>query len=188
MFSSTATGCGYKQFDGGIVWLYKQTMNDDESPNTPELDEKNEPSPDPDREAILARRQRFIAIALSGFTSALAGCDHRNEPPKPPIDQQGAVSSGAPTGNSGAPSRSVEGGVPPQPCLKMVPPQNLNREEQGAQSEQSKPQPCLSIARPSDEKMPTRKELEQKMREHKAKEAPPQVCLSIVPPQNDREP
>jgi hypothetical protein len=120
----------------------------------------DEPS-DPDRAAILARRRRFIALAISGM--ATSGCKH--QPPQPclnvarPEDEYGPNDDGADDGEgqeAGEPDASgpfvEDPGVPvegetdgaetgetteappepnPQPCLRMRP----------------TPRPCLNVYR-----------------------------------------
>jgi hypothetical protein len=128
---------------------------------------------DPDRAAILARRQRFIAIALTGL--ATAGCDKPapkpeaclkvgvSEPKEPKAtddgkadDDDGARASGSSGGDApGGTGGSSSGGEPPvapttsspTPCLEVAP-----------------PMPCLSPPRPC------------------LKVAPPKPCLDVAPP------
>jgi hypothetical protein len=71
-----------------------------------------------DREAILARRARFVATALVGFT-VLPACDPSPRPclnisevPRPPTASAEPSSSAPPTDDAAA----------PQPCLEIVPP------------------------------------------------------------------
>jgi hypothetical protein len=109
---------------------------------------------DPDRAAILARRRRFIALAISGLSTG--GCKH--EPPRPCLsiavpneDADAGVGededAGEPSGagpfveDPGAPVEGETGEASepngpgpettPHPCLKMRPP----------------PQPCLMVYR-----------------------------------------
>jgi hypothetical protein len=110
--------------------------------------------PDPDRAAILARRRRFIALAISGL--AAGGCKHgapepclsvpmpegnEGEPegegedqgvpeePGPFVEDPGApVDGGGTEGESG----ETEPKPQPQPCLKVQP----------------NPQPCLKVKAP----------------------------------------
>jgi hypothetical protein len=115
-------------------------------------------SPDPDRAAILARRRRFIALAISGL--ATGGCRHQPQAclsiSIPDEDGNGNSDAGAEGEDAGEPSTSgafvedpgapVDGGsgetgeaiepepVPepepnPQPCLKVRP----------------TPHPCLNV-------------------------------------------
>lgn len=144
---------------------------------------------DPDRAAILARRQRFIALALSGL--ATAACDKPNdEPSAPKVDktvQEGKDDGGtrphpclsivAPEagegGSTGKPMPCLEvavpepddeseddGAAPPQPCLKIAAPEP-----------KPKPHPCLSIRPPDAEPKPK-----------------PMPCLKVAPPKEPDEP
>jgi hypothetical protein len=124
---------------------------------------REEAPSDPDRAAILARRQRFIALALSGFAGA-AGCDRALpqpclEPPLPP-----------PT------STKVDAGISPHPgpqvCLSpMLPPEH----DAGAPSQRDAgPQPCLDVVLPSDHAAPSASA--------SARRPAPRPCLSIKPP------
>jgi hypothetical protein len=67
---------------------------------------------DPDRAAILARRQRFIALALSGLS---ASCGKNGGSPTPCLDvgpaETSSADDGATTGSSGM----------PMPCLDVDP-------------------------------------------------------------------
>jgi hypothetical protein len=81
---------------------------------------------DEDSRAIIARRNRFIAIALAGMTTA---CGSDPEPPEP----QPCLSVVPDTNGEETPE------VPPQPCLSPVP------------DPEPEPQPCLSVAAPDDE-------------------------------------
>lgn len=126
---------------------------------------------DPDRSAILARRNRFIAVALSGLTTALTGCDDKDgttgpEPclktlppstgtPEPclevaPADEGGDGDAGEDAGDGGG-----DDGAKPEPCLKVAP-----------------PEPCLSpVVPPEPDPKP----------EACLKVAPPQPCLDVAP-------
>lgn len=105
--------------------------------------------PDPDRAAILARRRRFIALAISGL--AAGGCKH--DSPKVclsisvPEEGEGGEGEGEPNASGPFvedPGTPVEGetgetggssAAPPepnpQPCLKVKP----------------TPRPCLNVYR-----------------------------------------
>lgn len=82
-------------------------------------DESKRPE-DPDRAAILARRQHFIAIALSGLATTTA-C--------------------ASTGENGTGTKEAEkkgqSEAPPEPCLKVAPRPCLKK---------AAPKPCLNVA------------------------------------------
>lgn len=92
---------------------------------------------DVDREAILARRRRLIATALSGL--ALTSC--------------AASTSGADSGDGARIEASVEADAWPQPCLSAVLDAGDASRDTGAPSDatdvpgdQSKPMPCLDPA------------------------------------------
>lgn len=117
------------------------------------------PEHDPDRAAILARRQRFIALALSGLAGS-AACDACQPQPclniAQPQDEGGDAKTGdAKTGDAKTTdakttdAKTGDAKTTPQPCLHGGPP--------------PKPQPCLEV-------MPDPK-------------ATPQPCLDVDPPQ-----
>jgi hypothetical protein len=88
--------------------------------------EDDDPKPkttDPDRSAILARRQHFIALALSGLATTACTDGGRSKPGR---------------GSQG----DSKGQVAPQPCLK----EEIRDEEH----EEAPPQPCLNVALPPD--------------------------------------
>jgi hypothetical protein len=114
---------------------------------------------DPDRAAILARRQRFVALALSGLATS---CTPRSQPqpcldvmpPQEPVDPE------------------------PQPCLKVAAPEpqpqpetQPHPETQPQPEPEPRPQPCLKVAPPPEPKT----------------EPAPQPCLNVVRPR-DPEP
>jgi hypothetical protein len=90
----------------------------------------DEPESDPDRAAILARRQRFIALALTGL--ATAAC-------RPQVCLSVEVHE-----QPGAPGQDDD--AKPQPCLS--PPQEPEPEPE------AKPQPCLSPPQPDAKPQP----------------------------------
>lgn len=75
---------------------------------------------DPDRAAILARRRRFLAVALSGVAAtALAGCETT---PAPCLRL--AIDAGAETQDAGpdaASSSDAGADASPMPCLAPEP-------------------------------------------------------------------
>jgi hypothetical protein len=82
-----------------------------------EHEDDPKPTIDPDRAAILERRKRFVALALSGLsTTACTAGDSKSTSPKG--DTRGEV-------------------APPNACLKVAPREG---EDEGAV-----PQPCLSV-------------------------------------------
>jgi hypothetical protein len=147
-------------------------------------DEKKVPvgKVDPDRAAILARRQRFIALALSGLSTA--ACTPGSEKStNPKGDTKGEVAPpnaclkvAAPREDEGddsaAPhpclSMPLQPDPQPQVCLKMAaPPPAETGDETGDESETGPaPQPCLSkpVPRPC------------------LKEAAPKPCLKKAAP------
>ena len=127
---------------------------------------------DPDRAAILARRQRFIALALSGLASTTA-CEKPKEDPSAPKD--GKASQEGKDDNKGAPPQAClkvappepEGGDStgkPMPCLEVMPPEPEPIDD-------GSPQACLKIAAPPTEPEPK-----------------PQPCLKVRPPEPEPEP
>lgn len=134
---------------------------------------------DPDRAAILARRQRFIALALSGL--ATAGCDKPNDEPN------------APKGKAAEGKAAVEGksdpGARPQPCLDVAP-EPRDSAEVGSGGDDAKPVPCLEVAPPQtgDEEDPLGSPqacLKVAMPDAKPDEPVPQPCLRVVKPKPD---
>jgi hypothetical protein len=84
-----------------------------------ERDDDPKPTIDPDRAAILERRKRFIALALSGLsTTACTAGDSKSTSPKG--DTRGEV-------------------APPNACLKVAP-------REGESDDAAAPHPCLSVA------------------------------------------
>jgi len=134
----------------------KPPGHDDESG-----DERGERSDDPDRAAILARRQRFIALALSGL--AVAACDKPNTTPDKPGGnaQEGQQDDGA------DPSKLDVPPATPTPCLEVMPtPDPEPGDDAGL------PQACLKIAAPPEPEP----------------EPQPQPCLRVRPPEPDPKP
>jgi hypothetical protein len=105
-------------------------------------DDEAKPTPDSDRAAILARRNKFIAIALSGLTTTAACTDgkapgtkqgqEQKQPDKEPPPQPCLNVVAHP------PEQPEE---PPRPCLEIVPPQEP----------EVPPHVCLKVSRPPDE-------------------------------------
>ncbi|MBX7082434.1 MAG: hypothetical protein K1X88_24725 [Nannocystaceae bacterium] len=133
---------------------------------------------DPDRAAILARRQRFIAFALSGLASA-AACK-RNAQPQVCLSMPQPLEGG---GGEAPPQACLEVAAPdpdvggdegrPQPCLDIT-----VRDDGGAA-----PQPCLEVAPPEPtEPTPPRPCLKVRPPEDPPPEPPPQVCLRVAKP------
>jgi hypothetical protein len=109
---------------------------------------------DPDRRAILSRRQRLIAIALSGLGTTAGGCDAVSPAPcleAMPIERP----LEPPTGGPMLPETDeLPAHPPPMPCLEPTPRDAVDegepaddRQEETA-PEQAQPHPCLSRPRP----------------------------------------
>ena len=136
---------------------------DDRESKRPSHDE--EPAADPDRAAILARRQRFIALALSGLAGT-AACDKPK--PQPCLSPPQTVDDGKgdPTAEP-QPCLNVTPVEPkPQPCLEVAPPEDTQGDDGPP------PQPCLKVAAPPDPEPQPK----------------PQPCLRVAPPQPKPQP
>ncbi len=112
------------------------------------------------RKAILSRRARFVAAALTAVgTSAMDGCKPQPCLEPTPVD---AEMRAAPADAGTAPvdkksDAAEETMAPPEPCLKIAMPQDAG----------PPPMPCLSVALPPDG-------------------GPvPMPCLSPMPPKKD---
>jgi len=128
---------------------------------------------DADRAAILARRQRFIAMALSGLatTATVSACDDvpktapKSDDPVPQpclkIESPPPADSGAAAQGDAATDEADSGTEPkitPVPCLSPpLPPKPTD----------AVPQPCLEVAPPKP---------------------PPQPCLRVSPDPPDVDP
>ena len=144
---------------------------------------------DPDRAAILARRQRFIALALSGLASTTA-CEKPKEDPSTPKDtkatQEGKDDKVAPTQAclKVAPPTEPETGDStgkPMPCLDVAPPEP----EPG---DDGKPTACLKIAAPPPEPEPKPQPCLKVKPPEPEPEPKPQPCLKVKPPEPEPEP
>jgi hypothetical protein len=105
------------------------------------MGDEHDPS-DPDRAAILARRRRFIAIAISGL--AASGCKKPGPEPCLKVVQPSAEegSEPEPEPDSGATGPIVED--PGEPLETG----ETSSEETGEAIEETNPQPCLRVAEP----------------------------------------
>lgn len=129
---------------------------------------------DPDRAAILARRNRVIAIAMSGFTLAGA-CGESEEPARPSVEQtqeQTQIVEPAPPEPPHEPPPQEPVEPPPQPCLEVAVPDEPEPDD--TEQQLPVPRPCLSVRRidpppPEDETVPP------------SLEPVPQVCLTPMP-------
>jgi hypothetical protein len=126
---------------------------------------------DSDRAAILARRQRFIAIALSGLASG-AACTA----PQPCLNVAQPNDSNA-TPDPTTPADTATPETPPQPCLKVAPPEDPPPPE-------TPPQPCLEVVPPKDDPAAPRPCLN--VAPPKDDPAAPRPCLKVAQP--DPEP
>lgn len=123
---------------------------------------------DPDRAAILARRQRFIALALSGLATT-AACEKPKEDPA------------APKADKGTPQGKGDDGAPPQACLKVAPP------EPEGEGSTGRPMPCLDVAPPEPEPDDVPPQACLKIAAPPP-EPTPHPCLSIKPPPPEPKP
>ncbi len=127
---------------------------------------------DPDRAAILARRRRFVAIALSGLAAG-TGCTPKPEPclSVAPLDDP-----------SGGTKPEAPAEPEPMPCLKVAPP------EPEPQQAEPEPQPCLKV-RPPDEPRPEPEPRPcLKVRPPSEPKPEPQPCLSVARPEPEPKP
>lgn len=101
---------------------------------------------DPDRAAILARRKRFVALALTGLTTGAAACAPQaclrvaDPEPRPPDEQPNQ-----PVPADEQPPSPEAPQPAPQPCLKVAAPQ-----PDPQPAPQPEPQACLKVAAPRD--------------------------------------
>lgn len=144
-------------------------------------DDDQKPTLDPDRAAILERRKRFIALALSGLSTAACTPGPGQSKPEP------CLKGGAPgqvkedegeRGDEGpAPQPCLSVPIQPEPlpdpgpqvCLKMAmppPPADTGETDTGEAAPEPAPQPCLRKTAPKP----------------CLKQAPPQPCLKMPPP------
>ncbi len=106
----------------------------------------NAPPDDPDRAAILARRQRFLAIALSGLASGIACAPQvclkvatTRDPNQPP-------SSNPPAESPSTPPEPIPDDVTPpvEPSPEPTPPTYT------PPPPRAEPRPCLKVVKPRD--------------------------------------
>lgn len=115
---------------------------------------------DPDRAAILARRRHFVALALSGLTTA--GCKHNQPEP--------CLSIAQPTDGAGQDGPSPDGPFVEDPGVPVAEPEpeaEPESESDGGGELEPGPQPCLKVAAPSP-------------RPCLKKKPPPRVCLLMI--------
>lgn len=105
---------------------------------------------DPDREAILARRRKLVAVALSGLTT-LGACGGDPAPApclEPPIEvreSQGESAGDETQANQNEPDGPGVREPIPGPCL-APPPSDWRQPEpdEDDESDEAAPRPCLS--------------------------------------------
>lgn len=140
-------------------------------------DEAQTPAPDPDRAAILDRRKRFIALALSGLSTACTPGTPVRGKPQPCLkgefrqhDEDDGDDGAAPQPCLSMPIQpDPPPDPPPQVCLKIAqPPADTGEDDGGAAAPEPLPQPCLSkpVPRPCLKKAPE-----------------PQPCLKMAQPE-----
>jgi hypothetical protein len=105
----------------------------------------NAPPDDPDRAAILARRQRFLAIALSGLASGIACAPQvclkvatTRDPNQPPSNPPAESPSTPPEPIPDDVTPPVEPSPEPTPPTYTPPPPR------------AEPRPCLKVVKPRD--------------------------------------
>jgi hypothetical protein len=136
---------------------------DDRDPKRPSHD--TEPAGDADRAAILARRQRFIALALSGLAGT-AACDKPK--PQPCLSPPQSVDDGA--------DDSKDPDTSPKPCLEVMPPEDTKGD----------PHPCLMVVAPQDPQEDPKAPTPQPCL--KIAQPKPQPCLDVAPPPEEPKP
>lgn len=137
---------------------------DDRPTDPPDGDDPRDE--DPDRAAILARRRRFIAIALSGLTVGATGCPEPAQPATPPD------------------SGTAPGDARPEPCLKVAaPPESTPTDPPPPKDPE--PTPCLKVAAPPEPEPAPEPTPCLKVAPPPPKEPEPQPCLSVRPRSDD---
>ncbi len=136
-------------------------MNDDRNDRPNATQEADEGPEEQDRDAILARRARFVATALIGI-SVLPACDpFARSQPCLSIEP---VRTGEPDAGQDPkpmpclspvpdPPPSASSDPPPQPCLEIAPQPPPSASNSGGAPDAGAPpppppQPCLSVVRP----------------------------------------
>lgn len=141
------------------------------TPNDRDEDDDN----DLDRKAILARRNRFIAVALTGLSTALSGCEKKGTP-QPCLDVR--------------PPKEGR----PEPCLEIaVDPDEDQDDDQDEADDEGQPLPCLSPLRvePNDPPLPADPPTNTTDGDPApddsavAPEPRPHACLMVVAPEPD---
>jgi hypothetical protein len=152
--------------------------DESEDPSGPQSsrtrDARTEPAEDPDREAILARRQQFIAVALAGLASG-AGCTQAS--PEPCLSIAAPTEANDGDGDKGSTTAAGAGDkddpkTAPRVCLKKAidrpaeaPPTGTDAAA-GTDATVDPPKEPEATPKPCLKKAPTK----------------PRVCLKKMPP------
>lgn len=141
-----------------------------------EQDDEPKPPFDSDRAAILERRKRFIALALSGLSTT--ACTPGSPPSKPEPCLKGAPRQ--------QDDDEGDDGVAPHPCLSVP----IQHDPPPETPPETPPQVCLKIAQPpadtGDESAPEpapRPCLSKPVPAPCLKKPPPQACLKMSTPE-----
>ncbi|MEM7152481.1 MAG: hypothetical protein AAF799_06530 [Myxococcota bacterium] len=169
------------------------------SDDEPRDEDGTSASADPDRAAILARRQRFIALALTGLAST--GCEKPTKKPGGEVHQgqddagKACLKVAAPILDVGTPQPCLEVAEPPapepggeddatpQPCLMVIP--DPPPKDDGGNDDDAAPRPCLNIAPPPDPEPGGDDDATPRPCLRVAQPPPdpkPQPCLRVAPP------
>lgn len=104
---------------------------------------------DEDRDAIVKRRNRLIALAFAGLTGA-TGCD--DPAPEPCLSQVQFRETVPETVPETEPEAEPDTQAEPQVCLSVPlpepPPEAVEPRDVVPERPEARPRPCLSIARP----------------------------------------
>ena len=162
--------------------------------------------PDPDRAAILARRQRFIALALTGLTTT--ACDKPTtkpdaclkvkvsdpkEPkssgdPQPCLDvAPPATSTSSGGGSSDGPDPDPATTAEPTPCLEVEPTPHPCLSPKPCLDVAPAPTPCLKVAPPRPCLKVAKPPPKKVKKRPKAIDLGPSVCLLVAPADPDPE-
>ncbi len=115
-----------------------------------------------DRDAILARRARFVATALAGLTG-LTACDPRPQPcleiaPLPPRTAPSTEATAMPCLSPLMEHEDPPDAGAPRPCLDVAPPPSSSSTTSPTPSASGSaapaPSPCLSLPMPSSRPQP----------------------------------
>jgi len=105
-------------------------------------------SEDPDRAAILARRKRFLAIALSGLASGISCAAQPCLKVAAPPDPNDPQDSNATPAES--PSTTPSGPVPDEVTPPVEPSPEPTPPSYTPPPPRAEPRPCLKIVKPRD--------------------------------------